>query len=106
MGLEFATDAQHVTLRGVPLPLRTQNLQNLIPELLGYLARQSEVSAEQLARWLATRCNTGHSEWNHSQAIALLADLERLTPSLVTAPPAGLLQAVDLNNVFEALKNE
>lgn len=106
MGLEFATDAQHVTLRGVPLPLRTQNLQNLIPELLGYLARQSEVSAEQLARWLATRCNTGHSEWNHSQAIALLADLERLTPSLVAAPPAGLLQAVDLNNVFEALKNE
>ena len=106
LGLDFATDAQHVTLRGVPLPLRTQNLQNLIPELLGYLARQSEVSAEQLARWLATRCNTGHSEWNHSQAIALLADLERLTPSLVAAPPAGLLQAVDLNNVFEALKNE
>ena len=106
IGLDFATDAQHVTLRGVPLPLRTQNLQNLIPELLGYLARQSEVSAEQLARWLATRCNTGHSEWNHSQAIALLADLERLTPSLVTSPPAGLLQAVDLNNVFEALKNE
>ncbi|MBS0892933.1 DNA mismatch repair endonuclease MutL [Tatumella sp. JGM130] len=106
LGMDFATDAQHVTLRGVPLPLRTQNLQNLIPELLGYLALQSEVGAEQLAQWLASRCHTVHSEWNHSQAIALLADLERLTPSLVSAPPAGLLQAVDLDNVFEALKNE
>ncbi len=106
LGLDFATDAQHVTLRGVPLPLRTQNLQILIPELLGYLALQSESSAEQLAQWLAIRCHTAHSEWNHTQAIALLAELERLIPSLVSAPPAGLLQAVNLDNVFEALEHE
>ncbi|ARU95318.1 DNA mismatch repair endonuclease MutL [Tatumella citrea] len=106
LGLDFATDAQHVTLRGVPLPLRTQNLQILIPELLGYLALQSESSAEQLAQWLALRCHTAHSEWNHTQAIALLAELERLTPALVSAPPAGLLQAVNLDNVFEALEHE
>ncbi len=106
IGLDFVADAHHITLRGVPLPLRTQNLQNLIPELLGYLTLHPDVSAEQLAQWLVLRCDTGHSEWNHSQAIALLADLERLTPSLVAAPPAGLLQAVNLDNVFEALKHE
>lgn len=36
MGIEIVLDAQHVTIRAVPLPLRQQNLQNLIPELIGY----------------------------------------------------------------------
>ena len=99
-------EAQHVTLRGVPLPLRTQNLQILIPELLGYLSLQAESSADHLAQWLALRCHIAHPEWNHTQAIALLAELERLTPALVSAPPAGLLQAVNLDNIFEALEHE
>ncbi|HBC82532.1 MAG TPA: DNA mismatch repair endonuclease MutL, partial [Escherichia sp.] len=38
MGIEFQSDAHHVTIRAVPLPLRQQNLQILIPELIGYLA--------------------------------------------------------------------
>ena len=37
MGIEFVLEAHHVTIRAVPLPLRQQNLQNLIPELIGYL---------------------------------------------------------------------
>ncbi|WP_294903005.1 DNA mismatch repair endonuclease MutL [Tatumella sp. UBA2305] len=106
LGLDFAVDAQHVTLRGVPLPLRTQNLQILIPELLGYLSLQAESSADHLAQWLALRCHIAHPEWNHTQAIALLAELERLTPALVSAPPAGLLQAVNLDNIFEAFEHE
>ncbi len=36
LGIEFQSDAQHVTIRAVPLPLRQQNLQILIPELIGY----------------------------------------------------------------------
>ncbi len=34
LGIEFQLDAQHVTIRAVPLPLRQQNLQILIPERL------------------------------------------------------------------------
>lgn len=36
LGIDFQSDAQHVTIRAVPLPLRQQNLQILIPELIGY----------------------------------------------------------------------
>lgn len=36
MGIEIVLEPQHVTIRAVPLPLRQQNLQNLIPELIGY----------------------------------------------------------------------
>ncbi|WP_130832083.1 DNA mismatch repair endonuclease MutL [[Erwinia] mediterraneensis] len=106
MGMELQSEGQHVTLRAVPLPLRTQNLQNLIPELLGYLARQQEMSESQLAQWLARHSDTESPNWNHSQAIALLAELERLCPQLVKSPPSGLLQAVAIENALNALKHE
>ncbi|QUG77351.1 DNA mismatch repair endonuclease MutL [Erwinia sp. E602] len=104
LGIDLHNDAQRVMLRAVPLPLRQQNLQNLIPELLGYLARQEGVSASQTAQWLARQSVSEHAHWNHSQAIALLADVERLCPQLVKSPPSGLLQDVDITMAMNALK--
>jgi DNA mismatch repair protein MutL len=106
MGIDLQREGQHVTLRAVPLPLRTQNLQILIPELLGYLARQQEVSAFALAQWLARRDDAEAAHWNHSQAIALLTELERLCPQLLKSPPSGLLQAVEIESAINALKHE
>jgi len=106
MGIDLQREGQHVTLRAVPLPLRTQNLQILIPELLGYLARQQEVSASTLAQWLARRDDAEDTHWNHSQAIALLAELERLCPQLLKSPPSGLLQTIEIESALNALKHE
>ena len=106
MGIDLQPEGDHVTLRAVPLPLRTQNLQILIPELLGYLAQQPESDALQLAHWLARRCETETSHWNHSQAIALLADLERLCPQLLKSPPSGLIQTIDIESALAAFKHE
>lgn len=106
MGIDLQREGQHVTLRAVPLPLRTQNLQILIPELLGYLARQQEISVSALAQWLARRDDAEDAHWNHSQAIALLAELERLCPQLLKSPPSGLLQTIEIESAINALKHE
>jgi DNA mismatch repair protein MutL len=106
MGIELQADSHHVTLRAVPLPLRQQNLQNLIPELLGYLARQQDVSATQVAQWLARHSVVEHPHWNHSQAITLLAEVERLCPQLLKSPPSGFLQHIDIEQAMNALKHE
>ncbi|KAB8311919.1 DNA mismatch repair endonuclease MutL [Erwinia endophytica] len=107
MGIELLVDGHHVTLRAVPLPLRQQNLQNLIPELLGYLARQQQdVSATQTAQWLARHTVTEHPHWNHSQSIALLTEVERLCPQWVKSPPSGLMQDIDIEPAMNALKYE
>lgn len=106
MGIDLLFDAHHVMLRAVPLPLRQQNLQNLIPEMLGYLARQQDVSASQTAQWLARQSVSEHQHWNHSQAITLLAEVERLCPQLVKSPPSGLLQYIDIETAMNALKHE
>jgi len=106
MGIEVVTEAHHVTLRAVPLPLRQQNLQNLIPELIGYLAQQTTFDAANTAQWIARQLASEHSSWNMAQAITVLAEVERLCPQLVKAPPGGLLQPVDLHLAMNALKNE
>lgn len=106
MGIDLQPEGDHVTLRAVPLPLRTQNLQILIPELLGYLAQQPEITAAQLAQWLARRCDTDVPHWNATQAIALLADLERLCPQLLKSPPSGLIQTIEIESALAALKHE
>ncbi|WP_045438943.1 DNA mismatch repair endonuclease MutL [Citrobacter sp. S-77] len=106
LGIEFQLDAQHVTIRAVPLPLRQQNLQILIPELIGYLAQKSVFEHGNIAQWIARNLMSEHPQWSMAQAITLLADVERLCPQLVKAPPGGLLQPVDLHSVMNALKHE
>ncbi|WP_034911705.1 DNA mismatch repair endonuclease MutL [Erwinia sp. 9145] len=106
MGVDVDIDGHHVTLRAVPLPLRQQNLQILIPDLLGYLAGQQDVTVLQVAQWLARHSAIEHPHWNHSQAIALLAEVERLCPQLMKSPPSGLLQYIDLEPALNALKHE
>jgi len=106
MGLDLQSDHGRVTLRAVPLPLRQQNLQKLIPELLGYLAEHQEMSPAVLATWIARHLGSEHEQWNTSQAIQLLTDVERLCPQLVKSPPSGLLQPVDLQAALTALKHD
>ncbi len=106
MGLELQSDHGRVTLRAVPLPLRQQNLQKLIPELLGYMAEHQEMSPTVLSIWIASQLGSEHEVWNSSQAIQLLTEVERLCPQLVKSPPAALLQPVDLQAALAALKND
>ncbi|NUW59110.1 DNA mismatch repair endonuclease MutL [Cronobacter muytjensii] len=105
LGIEIVLDAQHVTIRAVPLPLRQQNLQILIPELIGYLAQQTNADDAAVAGWLA-RHLVNAQPWSVAQAIATLAELERLCPLMVKSPPDGLLQLIDLQPAMNALKHE
>ena len=106
MGIEMVLESQHVTIRAVPLPLRQQNLQNLIPELIGYPAQQTTFDAANTAQWIARHLASEHTPWSMAQAISVLAEVERLCPHLVKAPPGGLLQPVDLQTAMTALKDD
>ncbi|CNF23255.1 DNA mismatch repair endonuclease MutL [Yersinia kristensenii] len=106
MGIELAVEHEKATLRAVSLPLRQQNLQKLIPELLGYLSQHEEISPDALATWISRHLGSEHEVWNVSQAIQLLADVERLCPQLVKSPPTGLLQPIDIKAALATLKHE
>ncbi|EKN5161915.1 DNA mismatch repair endonuclease MutL [Yersinia enterocolitica] len=106
MGIELAVEHTRATLRAVSLPLRQQNLQKLIPELLGYLSQHEEISPDALATWISRHLGSEHEVWNVSQAIQLLTDVERLCSQLVKSPPAGLLQPIDIKAALATLKHE
>ncbi|MFC3396779.1 DNA mismatch repair endonuclease MutL [Brenneria rubrifaciens] len=105
-GIHVQVEAQRATLSAVPLLLRQQNLQNLISELLGYLADYQTVEPKVLAGWLAARLKSEQEVWGHSQAIQLLTDVERLCPQLMKSPPPELLQMVDINTPIKVLQHE
>ena len=105
-GIEMLLEHQRGTLRTVPLPLRQQNLQKLIPDLLGYIAVLQEVTPDAVAMWFARSIGSEHEVWTVSQAIQLLTDVERLCPQLVRSPPCGLLQPVDLQPALAAFKHD
>ncbi|MGL4486766.1 MAG: DNA mismatch repair endonuclease MutL [Yersinia sp. (in: enterobacteria)] len=106
MGIELSVEHTRAALRAVSLPLRQQNLQKLIPELLGYLSQHEEISPDVLATWIARHLGSEHEVWNVSQAIQLLTDVERLCPQLVQSPIAGLLQPIDINVALATLTHE
>lgn len=106
IGIELDIDAQQITIRAVPLPLRKQNLQILIHELTRYLTQQSTVTPDHLATYIARHLVSEYEQWSQSQAITLLAEVERLCPHLVNSPPGGLLQPVDLQLAMNALKHD
>ena len=106
LGIQLQVSQRQGTLNGVPLPLRQQNLQNLIPELLGYLADVETVTCHDIAGWIARQLNSEQHAWSLSQAIQLLAEVERLCPQWVKTPPDGFLVLLDLEAAIEALNHE
>jgi len=106
MGIDLGIEQQWITLRAVPLPLRQQNLQKLIPELLGYLASRADITADQVAIWLARHLDHADEAWTVARAIQTLTDVERLCPQLVKSSPAGLLQYIDLKQILASFIHE
>ncbi len=106
MGIELVIEHQQVMLCAVPLALRQQNLQKLILAMSGYLSQHQQVSPQELAVWITDKLVCEHEVWGLSQAVRLLADVERVCPQLVKHPPAALLQPVDLESVVTLLKHE
>ncbi len=104
VAIDIRIDGQYAILFAVPFPLRHQNLQILLPELLIYLANQPAVTLTEVKVWLAERALSEKQVWNHAQAVSLLADLERCCPRLVKSPPVGLVQQIDIESAINTLR--
>ncbi|WP_159567372.1 DNA mismatch repair endonuclease MutL [Budvicia diplopodorum] len=103
-GINLSMERNRTQIHGVPLPLRQQNLQQLLPALLNFLGDTPEADAETLSDWLAGKL-TGECElWTQAQAIQLLGDLERLCPQVIAHPPEHMLSPIDLQTALAALK--
>ncbi|MDK2612841.1 DNA mismatch repair endonuclease MutL [Vibrio vulnificus] len=92
----------------MPAPLRQQNLQLLIPDLLSYAASQAQKEElaqndTAMAQWLALRVAKVKSHYTLSEAIQIISELEQLWQEKLPLQDAQLVTSVDFSATIAQL---
>ncbi|MDP4491889.1 DNA mismatch repair endonuclease MutL [Vibrio sp. AH4] len=107
LGIELKTRANHsIMVMAVPQPLRQQNLQQLLPDLLSYAASCSEsqaLSHQALADWLTQRIVVEKRDYILAEAIGLIAELEQLWQGNLPLQDPHFITLVDFSASITAL---
>ncbi|MCR9386757.1 DNA mismatch repair endonuclease MutL [Vibrio metoecus] len=107
LGIELKTRANHsIMVMAVPQPLRQQNLQQLLPDLLSYAASCSEsqaLSHQALADWLTQRIVVEKRDYTLAEAIGLIAELEQLWQGNLPLQDPHFITLVDFSASITAL---
>ncbi|WP_341664600.1 DNA mismatch repair endonuclease MutL [Vibrio sp.] len=92
---------------GVPQPLRQQNLQQLLPDLLSYAATLSEVEQgsylSQLSAWLTNHIACPKSDYTLSEAIHIIAEIEQLWQGRLPLDDRTFVCPVDFSATIAAM---
>ncbi|MGR5173881.1 DNA mismatch repair endonuclease MutL [Vibrio owensii] len=111
LGIQLkARNDKVLMVMGVPSPLRQQNLQNLIPDLLSYAQTRvrGEVATVQLLSelidWLALQVTTVKSHYTLSEAIQIIAELEQLRHGQLPLEDTKFVSAVDFSATIAKLR--
>ncbi|ENM5903511.1 DNA mismatch repair endonuclease MutL [Vibrio mimicus] len=105
LGIELKTRANHsIMVMAVPQPLRQQNLQQLLPDLLSYAAVTAEpFSHQELADWLTQRIVVEKRDYTLAEAIGLIAELEQLWQGCLPLHDPHFITLVDFSTSITAL---
>lgn len=93
----------------VPQPLRQQNLQQLIPDLLSYLAFDSEdrqKTARDVTQWLASELLCVKSSYTLSEGIQMISELEQLWQQQLPLADHAFVRVVDFSATIAKLNYE
>ncbi|HHF0508206.1 TPA: DNA mismatch repair endonuclease MutL [Vibrio diabolicus] len=111
LGIQLkARNEQALMVMGVPAPLRQQNLQNLVPDLLSYAqsrVKEGIATAQMLSElidWLALQVTTVKSHYTFSEAIQIIAELEQLRDGQLPLEDTKFVSAVDFSATIAKLK--
>lgn len=110
LGLHFqSAPNDKVTVMAVPGPLRQQNLQQLIPDLLSYATSLNASGAKDvesmLCSWLADKIAVIKPQYRLADGVQLLAELEQLWPDQCVLKDRKLVQLVDFQSTIVQLSS-
>ncbi|KUI97128.1 DNA mismatch repair endonuclease MutL [Vibrio sp. MEBiC08052] len=110
LGIELKKrSADTLMVMSVPQPLRQQNLQKLIPDLVSYASclNQNDPSATlaHVTEWLADYANTEQSDYTLSQAIQLIAEVEQLYFEQLPLDDRAFVRPVDFSATITAFNS-
>ncbi|MEG3223642.1 DNA mismatch repair endonuclease MutL [Vibrio gigantis] len=115
LGVELkARNSEAVMVMGVPSPLRQQNLQILIPDLLSYAAslnaqivdnHAANVSNDllpSLVNWIGIQTTQVKSDYTLSEAVQLVGELEQLWHGLLPLDDPEFVNPIDFSATIAA----
>ncbi|MCG9639470.1 DNA mismatch repair endonuclease MutL [Vibrio sp. Isolate34] len=111
LGIELkARNSEAVMVMGVPSPLRQQNLQILIPDLLSYAAsinaqstvKQSNDLLPSLVNWIGIQTAQVKSDYTLSEAVQLVGELEQLWHGLLPLDDPEFVNPIDFSATIAA----
>jgi len=92
-----------IMVMSVPQPLRQQNLQQLLPDLLSYLESNSEfINERAISKWLATKTAMVKDVYTQSEALQLISELEHLWQGDLPLHDLSFVQPVDFSATIAA----
>lgn len=95
----------NIIVMAVCQPIRQQNLQQLIPNLLRYLDSINP-SLEQVIIWLSHQIQHEEASYSTAQAIQLVMELEQLWGSELPQFNKKLLKNIDITQAVQAFSHE
>ncbi|MGF1804369.1 DNA mismatch repair endonuclease MutL [Aliivibrio sifiae] len=98
-------NSTNVIVMAVCQPIRQQNLQQLIPNLLRYL-KDVNPSLEQVITWLAHQIQHEEANYSTAQAIQLVMELEQLWGGKLSQFNKKLLKNIDITQAIQAFSHE
>ncbi|ELV8556430.1 DNA mismatch repair endonuclease MutL [Vibrio fluvialis] len=111
LGLELKPrNPGSLMVMGVPQPLRQQNLQILIPDLLSYVSLNFEqadkpLDLNSLADWLSDRVVSTKADYTLSEAIQLIAEIEQIWQGNLPLHDERFVRPVDFSATIAALNS-
>ncbi|MGF1854606.1 DNA mismatch repair endonuclease MutL [Vibrio satsumensis] len=115
LGVELkARNSEAVMVMGVPSPLRQQNLQILIPDLLSYAASLNAQIADNhtanvsndllpsLVNWIGIQTAQVKSDYTLSEAVQLVGELEQLWHGLLPLDDPEFVNPIDFSATIAA----
>ncbi|MFA0442588.1 DNA mismatch repair protein MutL [Vibrio sp. 10N.286.49.C2] len=98
---------QTIMVMGVPSPLRQQNLQLLIDEMLSYLTtlEQHDLSQSRLSLWLTKQVLQVKSCYTLSESVQLLSNLEQLYDGKLPLSDTKFVRPVDFTATIAAFSS-
>ncbi|WP_454442797.1 DNA mismatch repair endonuclease MutL [Vibrio bathopelagicus] len=115
LGIELkARNNEAIMVMGVPSPLRQQNLQILIPDLLSYAAsinaqaketqghRFSNDTLPLLVNWIGIQTAQVKSDYTLSEAVQLVGELEQLWHGLLPLDDPEFVNPIDFSATIAA----
>ncbi|NUW68720.1 DNA mismatch repair endonuclease MutL [Vibrio coralliilyticus] len=108
-GIELKSrNSSSLMIMGVPQPLRQQNLQQLIPDLLSYAALISEndkiLPPQALSDWLTNQITQVKSDYTLSEAIQVISEIEQLWQGSLPLDDRAFVRPVDFSATIAAMK--